>query len=93
MLEIIILIFNVKGVEQWLQEKFDGIIVIADKIPINSINEIAENDIPVVFVGNEGYSGVDNRTEIFIDMYAGAYELFNIQNLVSTVLHIFIVDT
>ncbi len=74
-------ILNAKNYDYYMSEvikrQFDGIIIIADKIPISSINEIAENDTPIVFVGNQGYSGVDERvTEIFIDMYSGAYELF-----------------
>lgn len=64
-------------IDEIIRRQFDGIIMATDKISIESINSLASVNIPIVFVGNEGYKGLDKKvTEVYIDTYGGARELF-----------------
>jgi DNA-binding LacI/PurR family transcriptional regulator len=58
-----------------LSFQFDGIIIYTDKVTINQVNSLCYRNISTIFIGNEGYVGLDSRvTQIHLDIYGGAYK-------------------
>lgn len=68
---------SVVNLDELEKRQFDGIIIATEKIPEKNINSLAQMNIPVVFVGNEGYKSFDKEiTQVHIDIYGGACQLF-----------------
>ena len=64
-------------VDELLKRQFDGIVMSNDKIPVSQVNRLTRYGVPVVFIGNEGYSGFDDEVILVnIDLYSGAVKVF-----------------
>ena len=63
--------------DEILGRQFDGIILLTDKMPVESINNFAKRNVPIVFAGNMDYKNMDSSiTQVHIDTYKGARQLF-----------------
>lgn len=63
--------------DELLKRQFDGVILATDKLSVDKINTLAAMNVPVVFIGNEGYCDLDKRvTQAHLGTYDGACSLF-----------------
>jgi len=64
-------------IKEILERQYDGIIWSTDKIVVNTLNYLAERKIPLIFIGNQKYEGLNESiTEVYLEIYNGAFTLF-----------------